>query len=230
MVTEVVDANTFYVQTQAGGRAAWLAEQLASMNLDGTPALLNTLKAGDKCLAKFAADGQWYRAVVEKVNVADPTTPVYDVGFIDFGNKDRVKGASLRPCPPDLAAPAAQAQPASLAFVKAPALDADYGVEAAQLLSQLVGGGQRLTAYIEKRERIAAAAPAKGGKSWGAVAAGGGGASGPMQLSLTVVPGGEGDDKESVNEALVAAGLAKVVDLPKHTKVGWFAVIRTVTW
>ena len=37
-MTEVVDANSFYVQVQAGARASWLAEQLVGMSLDSAAA------------------------------------------------------------------------------------------------------------------------------------------------------------------------------------------------
>ncbi len=46
--------------------------------------------------------------------------------------------------------------------LQAPGVEDEHGVEAAQFLWQLVGGNRRLTAYVERRERLAAA-----GKSWG---------------------------------------------------------------
>lgn len=145
--------------------------------------------------------------------------------FIDFGNKDVVPASSVRPCPPDLAAVAPQAQRASLAFIKAPGLDQEYGVEAAQLLSELVGGGRRLTAFIEKKERLASAPGGKassGAKGWAATAASASASStaGPMQLSLTVLVGDDDEEgAETVNEALVSAGLARVVEPGKNAKL-----------
>ncbi len=49
---------------------------------------------------------------------ADPTSPEYDVFFIDFGNADHVRAAATRTITPDLSAVPPQAHPASLAFLK----------------------------------------------------------------------------------------------------------------
>lgn len=65
-------------------------------------------------------------------------------------------GCSLQPCWLAGCLPAPR-------LLQAPGLDDEYGVEAAQYLSELLGGGRRLPAVIERRERQAA-----GGKSWGA--------------------------------------------------------------
>lgn len=46
------------------------------------------------------------------------TSPQYDVLFMDFGNRERVKGTVTRPITPALAAVPAQAYNATLAFVK----------------------------------------------------------------------------------------------------------------
>jgi hypothetical protein len=64
--------------------------------------------------------------------------------------------------PPALAAVPGQAQQACLAFIKAPTVEDEHGVDAAQFLWQLVGGNKRLTAHVERRERLVAA-----GKQWG---------------------------------------------------------------
>ena len=39
---------------------------------------------GSLCLAQFSLDKQWYRGYVERVNTKEP---MYDVFFIDFGNR-----------------------------------------------------------------------------------------------------------------------------------------------
>lgn len=85
-------------------------------------------------------------------------------------------------------------------------MDDEHGVDAAQQLWQLVGGNKRLTAYVERRERLAAA-----GKSWGSAA--------PTKLHLTLVPAGTEDLKQSANAQLLATGLARLVE-PKGPKVG----------
>lgn len=90
------------------------------------------------------------------------TSPEYDILFVDFGNTARVKGAALRPADSALAAVAPQAQAATLAFVRAPALESEWGVDAAQALADLVGDGRRLVATVEAREKLPAS-----GKQWG---------------------------------------------------------------
>jgi len=212
VVTDVTDANTFYIQLSSEARAAWVAEQLASMSLDSAAPPSSILKAGDKCLAKFAADGLWYRAQVEKVHAQDPTAPQYDMLFLDFGNKDRVPASAVRPSPPELAAVPPQAHLAALAYVRAPELDADYGVEAAQALSEMVGSGKKLRAIIEARERPAGAPVAT--KGWGNNSA----ATTPIgqyKLFLTILLGDEAtpeDYNDSVNCQMVCHGLARVVE------------------
>ncbi|PSC71228.1 hypothetical protein C2E20_5281 [Micractinium conductrix] len=204
VVSDMTDANGMYVQIADEPRVSWVAEQLAGMSMADTPALATPLKTGDKCLAQSAADKGWYRATVEKAYTADPTAPKYDVLFMDFGNKEHVTAAAVRPMPAALAAVPGQAHQACLAFIKAPSVDDEHGVDAAQQLWQLVGGNKRLTAYVERRERLAAA-----GKSWGSAA--------PTKLHLTLVPAGTEDLKQSANAQLLATGLARLVE-PKGPK------------
>lgn len=106
--------------------------------------------------------------------------------------------------PPALAAVPGQAHQACLAYVKAPSVDDEHGVEAAQQLWQLVGGNRRLKAFVERREKLAAA-----GKSWGTQA--------PTKLHLTLIEGDSDDMKQSVNGQLLAAGLAQLAE-PKGPK------------
>lgn len=203
VVTDVADANNFFVQVADEPRVKWVTEQLASLGLGAASPPPSILKAGDKCVARFSADGQWYRAVVERTNAADPTSPQYDVLFLDYGNRERVRADALRALPADLAAVPGQAQQATLAHVKAPGLDDEWGVEAAQLLSELAGGGAALAARVLRRERLPA--PASGAKQWGAQA--------PSRLHVLLQLGGEGD---SANAALLRAGLARLVEPPRE--------------
>ncbi len=232
VVTDVVDAADFFVQLAPGGRAAWVAERLAALELDAGAPPATPLRAGDACLARFAADRCWYRARVEAVDKADPSAPRYDVYFVDFGNRERAATADVRPAPPDLAAVPPQAAPAALAGVRAPPLASERGADAAALLSELAGGGRRLAAVVEGREVAApAAAPGKP-RGWGAkpaaAAAAAAAPAAPARLRVVLLGaagGGEGAPalgapapadasayEGSVNVALVAAGLARVAE------------------
>lgn len=80
--------------------------------------------------------------------------------------------------------------------MQVPSLDADYGLDAAQFLSQASGGGQRMTASIERRERQQ---QARGKDPLGS------------QPLLHVVLSKEGGAAaESVNADMLRAGLARV--------------------
>lgn len=92
---------------------------------------------------------QWYRAFVESVK--DRGTPKETVGvyFMDFGNTEVVKIADVRPMEAALAAVAPLATAAQLAYVRVPELsDTEWGVTAAEILSELVGGGQRFNTKV----------------------------------------------------------------------------------
>lgn len=85
---------------------------------------------------------QWYRAFIE--SISDKGTPREAAGvyFMDFGNTEVVPVADVRPMEAALAAVAPLATAAQLAYVRVPDLaDAEWGVNAAELLSDLVGGG-----------------------------------------------------------------------------------------
>ena len=89
-------------------------------------------------------------------------------------------------------------------LMQVPSLDADYGLDAAQFLSQATGGGQRMTASIERRERQQ---QSRGKDHVGS------------QPLLHVVLSKEGASAaESVNANMLRAGLARV-KVAKRDKV-----------
>ena len=51
-------------------------------------------------------------------DTSDPVCPIYQVQFVDFGNRERVEATSVRPIDPALQAVPAQAFQANLAYVK----------------------------------------------------------------------------------------------------------------
>ena len=82
------------------------------------------------------------------------------------------------------------------AWLQVPSLDADYGLDAAQFLSQATGGGKHMTASVERRERRQ---QARGKDPLGS------------QPLLHVVLSKDGASAaESVNADMLKAGLARV--------------------
>jgi len=108
--------------------------------------------------------------------------PTYEVEYIDYGNKEILDSARIRPLPDafGLKALSRQSHEAKLAFIKSPSLDEEFGRDAAALFKELVWG-KTLIASIQGYE---------GGKA---------------QLSL-----GDPEAKMPINAALVTAGLARV--------------------
>ncbi|DBA71271.1 TPA: hypothetical protein ACH3X2_011090 [Trebouxia sp. C0005] len=193
-VTEVVSGSEFYVQMADEPRLGYITDQLKSLSV--TASAPPQLQVGALCVAQYSLDNEWYRASVQRVISKDPVNPQYAVIFLDFGNTDRVGGKSVRQIDSALAAVPAQAHSCSLAYLKVPSLDADYGLDAAQFLSQATGGGQRMTASIERRERQQ---QSRGKDHVGS------------QPLLHVVLSKEGASAaESVNADMLRAGLARV--------------------
>lgn len=50
------------LQMGSADRLGYIAEQLAAVAEDEAGAPAPALRVGDRCVAKFSADGQWYRA------------------------------------------------------------------------------------------------------------------------------------------------------------------------
>ena len=206
VITEMVDANTFYVQHTNEPRAQWIADQLKSLDLDAAPSPQGNLKAGALCLAKFDVDNQWYRAKIRHVDLADPTTPQYDVFFIDFGNKGRATNDTLRVMPQALSAVPPQAHAATLAFTHVPVeLRDDVGFAAMNKIAMLTNNGSKeLSGFKEAESRSVETETA----AWGAKAASQGATT---VLQLTLFPGEVKDDVSvSINGQIVADGLGKI--------------------
>lgn len=187
VVTEVVDANCFYIQDTSEPRTQWITEKLSSAPLEHEKPPLMQLKKGENCIAKFRVDGKWYRARIQGMLGND-----YEVFFIDYGNKDRVKKEDVRSMPADLSAVAPQAHQCTLAFTRAPGLNDDYGVEAAERLSELVAGGIKLQCIREAVKYNSA----EGSSEW----------------LLTLYPSGTDTSEtgNSINSMLIKEGLCRV--------------------
>ncbi|KAG5014400.1 hypothetical protein JHK82_020087 [Glycine max] len=195
-VTEVLGGGKFYVQPVGDQRIASVQQQLSFLNLQEAP-LLGAFnpKKGDMVLCLFGADKSWYRAMV----VNGPRGPVessndmFEVFYIDYGNQEVVPYSQLRPIDPSVSAAPGIAQLCSLAYVKVPNLEEDFGEEAAEYLSELtLNSGKEFRAKVEERDT-------SGGKAKGQ-------GTGPV-LAVTLVAV---DSDISVNAAMLQEGLARL--------------------
>lgn len=207
-VTHVSSGTQFFVQDPDEPRVAWVARECAAAGAAAAPEQPMRLAAGQKVLAKFSVDGQWYRGYVE--SVVDPTSKRESavVFFLDFGNKEKVLKTDIRPLDAALAAPPPLASPAQLAFVRVPDLkDSDFGEAAADTLADIVGGGKRFTMRVTGKVRPAAptAHPAL--------------AAGTLDVVLTPPPAAgtsgaavatDGDMDGSVQAEMLRAGMARL--------------------
>jgi staphylococcal nuclease domain-containing protein 1 len=149
-VTEVIDGGWFFIQI-VGEQLSALTALMAEINaVDYSAMPVSTTfapKRNDVVLAHFAADNQWYRA-----KVAGHQDGRYQIVFIDYGNASQVAKSALRPIPEQFARLAPQAHECVLAYVRPPALESDYGDDAAVAFKQLVWG-KTMLANIEYRDQ-----------------------------------------------------------------------------
>ncbi|KAG9150884.1 hypothetical protein Leryth_003009 [Lithospermum erythrorhizon] len=155
VVTEVLLGGKFYVQS-VDQKVAAIQNQLASLNLKEAPSIeAFTPKKGDTVLAQFSADNSWNRALI--VNApkggADSSGDKFEVFYIDYGNQEVVTQSQLRPIDPSLSSLPGLAQLCSLAYLKVPDVQDDWGQEAAVRLSEfLLSTPKEFKAVIEEKD------------------------------------------------------------------------------
>lgn len=114
-------------------------------------------------------DGSWYRAsidiVVASEEDATDSSQLYEISFIDYGNKARVDKDSLRPLSADLQAIPPQSFACKLAFVKAPGIDKDWGEHAGQYLAELIWAKTLTVQDVEKEDSTSVIIHVDSGKS-----------------------------------------------------------------
>lgn len=78
---------------------------------------------------------------------------MFEVFYIDFGNQEAVPYSRLRPVDPSMSSAPGLAQLCSLAHIKVPSLDEDFGQEAAEYLSDyMLNGAKEFVATIEEKD------------------------------------------------------------------------------
>ncbi len=107
-------------------------------------------------LAQFSADDSWNRAMVVNAprggSIASPKDE-FEVFYIDYGNQETVIYSKLRPLDPSVSSAPGLAQLCSLAYIKVPGLEEDFGPEAAEYFSECtLRSPKELMAMVESRD------------------------------------------------------------------------------
>jgi len=196
VVTEVLGGGKFYVQSVADQNVSSIQRQLAVLNIQEAP-VLGTFnpKRGDLVLAQFSADNSWNRAMIVNAprdGVQSPNEE-FEVFYIDYGNQEIVPYSRIRPLDSSISGAPGLAQLCSLAYMKVPDLEEDYGQESAVCLSEhLLSTPQEFRAIIEDRDF-------SGGKAKGQ-------GTGTV-LMVTLIPA---EGEISINAAMLQDGLARL--------------------
>ncbi|PIA40659.1 hypothetical protein AQUCO_02400015v1 [Aquilegia coerulea] len=156
VVTEVLGGGKFYVQMVGDQKMDSIQQKLASLDLQEAPVVgAFNPKKGDIVLAQFSADNTWNRAMVVNApqGAVSSEKDSFEVFYIDFGNQEIVPYCRLRPLDASLSMAPGLAQLCTLAYIKVPNLEEDFGQEAAEYLSMCtLGSAGELQATIEERD------------------------------------------------------------------------------
>lgn len=194
MVTEVLGGGKFYVQTVGDQKVASIQQQLASLSLQEAPVIgAFNPKKGDIVLAQFSADSSWNRAMIVNAPRGGVESPKdkFEVFYIDYGNQEAVSYSQLRPLDPSVSSAPGLAQLCSLAYIKFPSLEEDFGQESAEYLSEhTLNSSKEFRAKVEERDT-------SGGKVKGQ------GTGTTLIVTLVAV-----DAEISINAAMLQEGLA----------------------
>lgn len=150
-VTDVRGGGLLYLQLADDPNVARVREALSALPAPGAVPLDGFAPAaGRLCAACFSGDEMWYRGYVLAARGS-----ACDIFFVDFGNTESVPVHRLAPLDAALQSIPSLAHLAALAYVKVPQLGEEFGLDAAQLVGSLTGGGGTLTARVEVRQLVA---------------------------------------------------------------------------
>lgn len=194
-VTEVLGGGKFYAQSATDARVSSLQMQLEALRVkEKALAPVNfEPKKGEIVMAEFSVDGSWNRAMVVNAPWQGQSKDGYEVFYIDYGNQEKVPLSKLRPLDSSISfGTPGLALLLNLAYVKIPELEEDYGQEAAEYLSSMIGDKVFMAKVMEK--------DTSGGKVKGQ------GTGTKLSVFLYDVEPGN-----SINSLMLQAGYARVV-------------------
>ncbi|KAG2678373.1 hypothetical protein I3843_11G000400 [Carya illinoinensis] len=196
VVTEVLGGGKFYVQTVGDQKVALIQQQLASLNLQEAPVVgAFNPKKGDIVLAQFSGDNSWNRAMIVSAPRGAVESPKdkFEVFYVDYGNQEFVAYSQLRPVDTSVSSAPGLAQLCSLAYMKVPSLEEDFGQEAIEYLSEhTLNSSKEFRAMVEERDT-------SGGKVKGQ------GTGTILLVTLVAV-----DAEISINAAMLQEGLTRL--------------------
>ncbi len=87
----------------------------------------------------------------------------FEVFYIDYGNQEVVQYSQLRPLESSVSSSPGFAQLCSLAYIKVPSLEEDFGQEAAEYLSEhILNSAKEFRAKVEERDTSGGKVKAQG--------------------------------------------------------------------
>jgi len=139
-IIDMQDASLFFVNfTKDDQKLKEISEKLADYDDEKYTNLVTPIKIGTICAAKFDEDNNWYRARVDRAMHSD-NEHLYEVYFMDFGNKNDVPASNLKKIQNDLIGYPPLAHQCSLAYVRVPKGDKTFGSEAAGTFKEMLWG------------------------------------------------------------------------------------------